>query len=124
MVLSTLRLGAAALLLAPATAAPGADIVEKFEQFKKLFNKHYTPAEEQRRLEFFALTVAKAELMKTLDPSAEHTYLTPLADMSEEEYVRRNNLQVRTVRVVFLKIVLFLRDFFRFVRQKNSSGVF
>jgi len=68
---------------------------EKFEEFKQKFQKKYdSPAEELKRFKIFVRNMEAASKMKVLDTSAKYGHMSPLADLSEQEFGKMNTLPV------------------------------
>lgn len=92
-----LRLVLAAPLLLHAAPSPdiAPDIVDKFEAFKAKFSKTYASVEEEEtRLAIFAENLGHILNLNVMDDSAEYSHLTPLADLSTQEFRELNNLEV------------------------------
>lgn len=79
-----------------AALAKGSSIADKFEEFKAQFGKRYTGADEElRRFKIFTKNVESAAKLQALDGSnGQYGHMSPLADLSEEEYYKMNNLPV------------------------------
>lgn len=74
-----------------------ASFVSQFEEFKTQFNKKYKDAaEELKRFKIFTRNMEVAEKMNDgLDEgTAKYGHLSPMADLSDEEFRKRNNLPV------------------------------
>jgi cathepsin F len=67
------------------------EMIELFSAFKAKFGKTYKHAEEElERFKIFLMNVEHAEKMKTVDPTASYSVLSPYADLTPEEFGRRN----------------------------------
>jgi len=70
------------------------DVEKLFKEFEQTFEKTYaSEAERAKRLAIFAENLIQIEAMQKADPSATYSAMTPLADMSAEEFAARNKLQ-------------------------------
>lgn len=88
-----LGLGKLALL---AGVAHADSLAEKFEEFKSKYDKNYvSAAEELRRFKIFTHNLESAAKMALLEgATAKYGHMSPLADLSETEFARLNNLPV------------------------------
>ncbi|XP_057662175.1 cathepsin L-like proteinase [Diorhabda carinulata] len=67
---------------------------EQFEEFKKNFNKHYTPEEEEIRFQNFQNNLRKIadQNQKAASGQSTHTSgINQFADLSEQEWSHRNH---------------------------------
>jgi len=70
-------------------------VAEKFEEFKKKFKKTYKNADEElARFKIFVRNVEAASNMASMDSGAKYGHMSPLADLSEEEFAKLNNMPV------------------------------
>jgi cathepsin F len=75
-------------VLTGAIAASPADL---FAEFETKFSKVYASVEERaQRLAIFTENLAQMETVQAADSSATYGHLSPLADMSVEEFTKRN----------------------------------
>jgi len=82
-------------LIFGAVAVYAATPEDKFEEFKKTFKKVYKNSEEElRRFKIFVHNVDAASKMNAMDTGAKYGHLSPLADISESEFGKLNNLPV------------------------------
>lgn len=80
-----------------ASVVASGPVTEQFEEFKKTFDKQYKDADEElSRFKIFVRNMEAATKMNTLDSGAEYGHMSPLADVSEEEFASMNNLPVTT----------------------------
>jgi len=93
--LTALAAGATSVSAAPAenvdfNVAPS-EMIELFSAFKEKFGKSYKHAEEElERFKIFLMNVEHVEKMKTVDPMATYSVLSPYADLTPEEFSKRN----------------------------------
>ncbi len=86
-----------AFLVASAATLVAADnLADRFDEFKSKFDKSYTDSsEELRRFKIFTRNMEIAEKQASMDSgSASYGHLSPMADLSEEEFRLLNNLPV------------------------------
>jgi len=82
-------------VLLPFVLAAGDRTEEMFKQFERAFNRTYESLEERAaRLAVFAENLVHIEHLQLVEEGrATYSYLTPFADMSPEEFARRNGFR-------------------------------
>lgn len=78
-----------------ATTVAANDLGHIFDEFKALFERKYKTAEEElEKFKIFVENFQLAEKMKLVDPKATYGWKSPLADMSQDDFNKRNSLMV------------------------------
>jgi len=67
------------------------EMIKLFAEFKAKFARTYASAEEEmERFQTFLMNIEAIEKMKHIDPSARYSVLTPFADLTPEQFAKRN----------------------------------
>jgi cathepsin F len=76
------------------SAIANGPVEDKFKEFEQMFSKAYESIEERaRRLEIFTDNLETIAQWQASDPDAHYSHLTPLADLTSEEFAALNTLK-------------------------------